>query len=90
LVEDAATQAFDTALVVSADSDLCPAVRAVRRLHPAAKVVAAFPPARRSDDLRREVDASFTIARTKLARSLLPDVVLGPDGASFPRPSSWS
>jgi uncharacterized LabA/DUF88 family protein len=60
LVEDAANRAFDTAMIVSADSDLCPAVRAVRRIHPAAKVVAAFPPSRRSDELRKEVDASFT------------------------------
>lgn len=89
LVEDAATRAFDAALIVSADSDFCPAVRAARRLHPAAKVVAAFPPARWSDDLRSEADASFTIARTKLAHSLLPEVVYGPGGKPFPRPAKW-
>jgi hypothetical protein len=89
LVEDAANRAFDTALIVSADSDLCPAVRAVRRLHPAGKVAVAFPPARRSDDLRRIADASFTIARMKLAASLLPDEVCGPDGRTFPRPAKW-
>jgi uncharacterized LabA/DUF88 family protein len=89
LVEDAANRAFDTAMILSADSDLCPAVRAVRRLHPAAKVVAAFPPARWSDDLRSEVDGSFTIARMKLAQSILPEVVHGPDGRPFPRPAKW-
>lgn len=90
LIEDAANQAFDTALIVSADSDLCPALRAVRRLHPKAKLVAAFPPARRSDDLRQAVDGSFTIARTKLAQALLPNKVWGPDGKAFPRPIKWS
>jgi uncharacterized LabA/DUF88 family protein len=89
LVEDAAMRAFDTALIVSADSDLCPGVRAVRRLHPSAKIVAAFPPARRSDELRHAVDASFTIAERKLQRSLLPDKVIGPDGKVFPRPVKW-
>jgi uncharacterized LabA/DUF88 family protein len=89
LVEDSVNRAFDTAMIVSADSDLCPAIRAVRRLHPAAKIVAAFPPARRSDDLRNEADASFTIAERKLAQSLLPTVVHGPDGKPFPRPVKW-
>jgi uncharacterized LabA/DUF88 family protein len=89
LVEDAVNRAFDTAMIVSADSDLCPAIRAVRRIHPAAKIVAAFPPARRSDDLRNESDASFTIAERKLSQSLLPKVVHGPNGKQFPRPAKW-
>lgn len=88
-VEDAAGKAFDTAIIVSADSDLCPAVRSVRRLHPTAKLVAAFPPRRRSDDLRRAVDASLTIARSKLAHAQLPDQVLSPDGRPLPRPAKW-
>jgi uncharacterized LabA/DUF88 family protein len=90
LVEDAAHKAFDSALVVSADSDLCPAVRSVRRLHPSAKVVAAFPPARRSDDLRREVDTSFTIAERKLKAALLPKSLRAPDGRTLSRPPSWT
>jgi uncharacterized LabA/DUF88 family protein len=90
LVEDAAHKAFDSALLVSADSDLCPAVRAVRRLHPKAKVVAAFPPARRSDDLRQVVDTSFTIAERKLSHALLPETVKAPGGAVLSRPPSWS
>jgi uncharacterized LabA/DUF88 family protein len=89
LVEDAANKAFDTALLLSADSDLCPAIRAVRRIHPPAKLVAAFPPARRSDDLRRNVDTSFMIAERKLRRSLLPAQVKGPGGVVFTQPSSW-
>lgn len=89
IVEDAATRAFDTAMIVSADSDLCPAIRAARRLHPEGRFVAAFPPARRSDDLRNEVDASFTIAERKLRQSLLPDEVIGADGRRVPRPRRW-
>src|SRR5687767_2517646 len=66
VVKDAATRSFDTAILVSADSDLCPALAAVREIHPAAKIVAAFPPRRTSDKLRRIADASFTISRKKL------------------------
>lgn len=83
------TERSHTALVVSADSDLCPAVRAVRRLRPDARVVAAFPPARRSDELRRAVHGSFTIARRKLEQSLLLDPVVAADGRTYPRPQRW-
>ncbi|MGO9658731.1 MAG: NYN domain-containing protein [Acidimicrobiales bacterium] len=44
LVEDAALKRYDTALVISADSDLCPAVRSAKRLHPRGKVVIVFLP----------------------------------------------
>ncbi|MGH8881935.1 MAG: NYN domain-containing protein, partial [Stackebrandtia sp.] len=51
LVEDAAEQRADTAVVISADSDLCPAIRAVSRIAPAQRVYLAFPPKRRSKEL---------------------------------------
>lgn len=90
IVEDAAHRRFDTALIISADSDLCPAVRAVSRLHPAAAVVAAFPPRRWSDDLRAAVTTSFTIAERKLSSSQLPDMVVSPTtGLQYPRPQKW-
>jgi len=89
LVEDAARGAFETAMLVSADGDLCPAVFAVKRLRPDARVVAAFPPRRRSDELRRVVDGSFTIAERKLKGALLPDPVLATDGKRYPRPQRW-
>lgn len=89
VVEDAAMKAFDTAILVSADSDLCPGLAAVRRLHPSAKIVAAFPPRRTSDKLKRITDASFTISKRKLANSLLPESVYSADGKVFSRPPSW-
>lgn len=89
LVEDSARQRFDAAVIVSADSDLCPAIRAVKSLHPAATIVAAFPPRRRSDELRKVVTASFTIAHQKLAASLLPDLVTARSGQAYPRPNKW-
>jgi uncharacterized LabA/DUF88 family protein len=89
LVEDAALGLFDTALVVSADSDLCPAVRSVARLRPEARVVAAFPPKRHSDQLRKAVHAAFTIGDGVLRRSLLPDVIVTSAGHRIERPLTW-
>lgn len=88
LVEDAAADAYDVALVLSADSDLCPGVRAVRRLRPDKRVVAVFPPKRRSDDLRATAHAAFTVGEANLRRSLLPERVAA-GSLVFTRPEKW-
>jgi len=89
LFEDAATDLFDVALLISADSDLYPAIRAVRRINPQKRVVAVFPPSRHSDELRRVADAAFTLGDANIRSSLLPDPIRGPSGRVFTRPRSW-
>lgn len=90
LVEDAAFARYGTALLVTADRDLCPAVRAVRRLSPAARVIAVFPPARASDQLKQAAHAVFWIGRDKLSRSQLPAKVVTPNGTELTRPVYWT
>jgi uncharacterized LabA/DUF88 family protein len=85
----AATDRWDTALLISGDSDLCPAVRSVHRLAPDKRVVAAFPPQRHSDELRRTVHAAFTIGLAKIRQSQLPATVTGADGVILRRPPYW-
>jgi uncharacterized LabA/DUF88 family protein len=89
LVEDAALDRFDTALIVSADSDLCPAIRAVRRVRPGSRVVAVFPPRRHSDELKRVADAVYWLGRDKLNRSQLPVKVVTAGGIELVRPEHW-
>jgi NYN domain len=43
LIEDAVEDRYDTAILVSGDSDLRPAVAAVKRLRPGKRIIAAFP-----------------------------------------------
>jgi uncharacterized LabA/DUF88 family protein len=45
MVEDAALGVGDTTLLISADSDLVPAIRSIRRVDPHRKVYVAMPPA---------------------------------------------
>jgi len=89
LVEDGVLDHFDTALVISADSDLCPAIRSLKRLRPTKRVIAAFPPNRRSDDLRLAVDAAFTIGAAKIRQAQLPASVLTKAGIKLVRPTHW-
>ncbi|MFC0543735.1 NYN domain-containing protein [Kutzneria chonburiensis] len=73
LLADTATRASDIALVVSADSDFCPAIHAAQRIDPDRKVVAAFLPAHSSFEVRALVPVSL-ITHGTLRDSLLPDV----------------
>lgn len=90
LMTDAFQDAFDTALLISADSDLSGPVAAVRRLFAAKRVVVAFPPGRYSTQLDGLSSASIHIGRATLAKSQLPATVTKPNGFVLARPSRWT
>lgn len=90
LVEDAALDRFDTALLVSGDSDLVPAVRAAKRLRPQTRIVSVFPPLRSSDPLRKVVDRTLHIDKAMLRRSQLPPEIVTSNGIKLSRPTYWS
>jgi uncharacterized LabA/DUF88 family protein len=90
LVADSATAASDIALIVSADSDLCPAIRTARSLNPRRGMIAAFPPRRSSFEIRSLIPGAFTIAAADLRNSLLPEAVSdAATGRVYKRPSRW-
>jgi len=89
LLSDAFQNKFDTALLISADSDLTAPLDTVRKLFSNKRIVLAYPPGRYSSDLKRSADTQFTIGRAKVAQSLFPDEVVKPDGFVLSRPSSW-
>ncbi len=90
LLGDAQDDAFDTAILISADSDLSGPVYAVQRRYPEKRVVVAFPPDRASKHLREASSSSFTIGREAFRDSLLPERVAGADGYLLTRPASWA
>ena len=59
---DAVRDVYDTALLVSGDSDLRPVVAAVKRLRTGKRIVAAFPPRRRSKAWRKPLTATSRIS----------------------------
>jgi len=89
LVADAAAAASRLALIVSADSDLCPAIRTARALNRARGMIAAFPPSRSSFEIRSLIPGAFTVAAADLRNSLLPETVTGPAGQVYKRPGKW-
>ena len=90
LMTDAFQDRFDTALLISGDSDLAGPITAVSRLFPTKRVVVAFPPNRNSAHLRTIAHAYFTIGRKKIADSQFPDRLTKPDGHVLQRPINWT
>jgi len=81
---------FDVALLMSGDSDLVPPVRVVRERWPSKKVIAVFPPNRKSDALKKAAHGHLWIGEDKLRGSLLPDEVPLAAGKTARRPSGWA
>ena len=90
LLGDAQDDAFDTAIVMSGDSDLTRPVQAVRARYPGKRIVVAFPPDRTSVNLRKVATAAFVIGRKTLKDSQLPDRIVKSDGHVLTRPREWS
>ena len=89
MLSDAFQDEFDTALLISADSDLAPVVRAIKKLFPNKRIVAAFPPVRHSFELTDCVDAYLRIGRSVIAQSTFPEKVKRPDGYILKCPKEW-
>lgn len=88
IVVDAANGAFDSALIISGDSDMAPAVRAAKKSRQDLFIAAAFPPGRFSQELKHLMPASFPINVNKVNKALLPDVFVA-RGKTFTRPQKW-
>jgi len=89
LMTDAFQDRFETALLISADSDLVGPVLAVHRLFPEKRVVVAFPPERFSANLRKVASAHLQIGRGVIAQSQLPETVISAGGFPLQRPGTW-
>lgn len=89
LVADAFLNAYDRALIISADSDLAPAIRTVTTHFPRKSVNVIAPPGRKGH--ARDLKPLFEITQGRLAKCLLAETATGPDGAAlFKRPDSYA
>jgi uncharacterized LabA/DUF88 family protein len=89
LLADAFDDNFDTALIISADSDLTTPVQTVRNKFPEKRIIVAQPPGRNSVQLSRAASAAFTISETKVRQSQLAPQVQRADGFILQRPTHW-
>ncbi|MBP6582540.1 MAG: NYN domain-containing protein, partial [Chromatiaceae bacterium] len=89
LLADAFEDRFDTALLVSGDSDLTTPVSQVCARFPPKRIVIALPPKRRSHQLIQAASGHFIINETAFRHSQLPVQVQRADGFILHRPATW-
>lgn len=90
LVADAAEDFMDAALVVSADSDLVPAIKTAKRIRPDLFIAAAFPPKRYPGELHALMPRSLHIGHNIIRGAQLPEIVSDSEtGFQWKRPAKW-
>ena len=90
LLHDAMRDVFDTAIVISADSDLIGPIDSVLGSYPEKRVVVAFPPNRHSEQLHHQATAAFRLGRRIIADSQFPLEVIDANGFVLRKPSRWN
>jgi uncharacterized LabA/DUF88 family protein len=87
-VADAFLDRFDSAVIVSADSDLVPPIGCVQAHFPNKRILVAFPPERSSGDLKRAANW-ISIWPSSIKQCQMPDSITKADGVVLKRPNEW-
>jgi uncharacterized LabA/DUF88 family protein len=88
LFQTATTDLWDTAIIISGDSDLIPAIEAVKKTFPTKKVGVAIPIGRRAEELKLVTDFHRRVKTMHLQTCQFDDAI-PIDGAVLQRPASW-
>ena len=81
---------YDTAIVMSGDSDLSTPIQEIKDRFSDKRIIVAFPPARHSKQLKRIAHGHLVIGENKLRQNLLPQQIRTASGYVLKRPSEWS
>lgn len=79
----------DTAVIVSGDTDLSPAIRKCKALFPQKKILFCFPYARKNKELATLAPGSFSINKKQYIKHQFPNPVILTDGRKIFKPRSW-
>jgi len=79
----------DTAVLVTGDTDLAPAVKTAYKLFPSKRILFAFPYQRKNRELSKLAPGSFGINKNQYVKHQFPDPYKLNDGALISKPPSW-
>lgn len=90
LFDQAYKNIFDTAYIMSGDSDLIPAINRVKENFPDKKIKIVIPIGRRAKELTKaKIDGKYKIKESHLNSSLLSDPYVLSTGQEISCPSGW-
>nr|WP_314572395.1 NYN domain-containing protein [uncultured Pseudomonas sp.] len=89
MLADAYEDRFDTAFVISGDSDLTTPIQQVRNRFPDKRLIVVFPPNRQSAQLKKAANGFLSIGEDKLRQNQLPDPIITASGFALHQPAHW-
>lgn len=89
IIIDAFQDGYDTAILISGDSDLVPPIKAVHSNFPQKAVSVFFPPARHNNSVAGAAKGSQTIGKKRLKDSQFESSVTKRDGYVLRKPNEW-
>ena len=89
LLQLAIQDRYDRAVIVSGDTDLIPAIKAVRMSFPNKQIGIMIPIGGSSEDLKRNADFRFKMREHHLASSRFPNSLRLPGGITLECPKTW-
>lgn len=91
LIRNIINDTCDTSIIVSADSDIIPAIELAKEIKPDHKIYCHFPPKRHSVDLQNKCDGVINLERyeTRFKKCILDEEVKINEAISIKKPTSW-
>jgi len=89
LFQTAVQDLWDIAIIVSGDSDLIPAIQAVKSTFLAKQIGLVIPIGRRAEELKQVVDFHMKLKEKQLATSQFEDTVTIDGGGKLTCPNTW-
>ena len=90
MLADVYNKKCDLTVLISADSDLVPAIERIKEINPMHKIVSFFPPNRTSNNLKKWSNGTKVLSnKTLFDNSLLPEKLILSDGYELNCPQKW-
>jgi len=89
LLEVLVTDSCDSAVLVTGDTDLAPAIRTADKLFPHKRIICAFPYKRKNKELAKLALGSYEINKNQYPKHQFPDPYVLPSGTAIHKPSPW-
>ena len=80
---------YDKAIIISGDTDLLPAVRAVQRTFPGKPIGVVIPIGKASEDFKKQANFHYKMKEFHLSSSRLADPLILSDGTVLHCPATW-
>lgn len=81
---------YEKAIIISGDTDLLPAVKAVRSIFLGKQIGLVIPVGRASEDFKKQVDFHYKMREHHLVKSQFPDPITLSDSTTLARPATWA